>query len=86
MADIEKNETKAVAKKPGKVKKFFKGFGKFFKEVKAEFKKIVWYGKKQLINSTLVVLFFILVISAVVSGLDLGFIAIRNWLAPLINF
>ncbi len=33
------------------------GFGKFFRGVKAELKKVVWPTKKELINYTIVVFF-----------------------------
>jgi len=95
MADIEKIETEAtpkkeeketkVAKKPAKKKKFFEGIAKFFKEFKAEFKKIVWFSKKQTINSTIVVLFFMAVISVAISALDLGSLGLLKWLGSLIN-
>lgn len=84
MADTEKsrNEVAEVApapsKKdaPAKVKKaekkpgFFKKLGKFFRECKSEMKKIVWSSKKQTFNNTVVVIASMLVIGAIVVGLD----------------
>ena len=57
---------KKVEKKPG----FFKKLGKFFRESKSEMKKIVWSSKKQTFNNTVVVIVSMLVIGAIVVGLD----------------
>ena len=37
-------------------KSFFERIGKFFRDQKAEVKKIVWPSKKQVINNTLIVI------------------------------
>lgn len=42
-----------------------------FKDTKAELKKVVWPTKKQIVNNTLWVLILVIVISAVVLGIDL---------------
>ena len=42
-----------------------------FKDTKAELKKVVWPTKKQIINNTLWVLVLVIVVSAVVLGIDL---------------
>ena len=39
-----------------KVKNFFKGIGKYFKDTKSELKKVVWPSKKDVRNNTLIVL------------------------------
>lgn len=62
-------------KKPAK-EKFFKRVGaslkRFWKMMKSELKKVVWYSRKQTFTSTLLVL-VVMAISAVVIGLvDLG--------------
>ena len=47
-----------TAKKPGffaKVKNWFKGIGKFFRDTKSELKKVVWPSKSQIINNSIVV-------------------------------
>ena len=41
------------------------------KDTKAELKKVVWPTKKQIINNTLWVLVLVIVVSAVVLGIDL---------------
>lgn len=41
------------------------------KDTKAELKKVVWPTKKQIINNTVWVLVLVLIVSAVVLGIDL---------------
>jgi preprotein translocase subunit SecE len=43
----------------------------FFKDTRAELKKVVWPTGKQVINNTVWVLVLVIVISAVVLGFDL---------------
>ena len=42
-----------------------------FKDTKAELKKVVWPTKKQIINNTVWVLVLVILVSAVVLGIDL---------------
>lgn len=60
---FEKAQRQAQAKKAanaGKPKRTFKQFlqriGKFFKEIRSEFKKVVWPTKKEIVKNTVVVL------------------------------
>lgn len=46
---------------------------KFFKETKAELKKVTWPGKDQLVRNTLVILVFIIITCIILSICDLGF-------------
>jgi len=79
MADIEKkeNQIETASKKPAPAKKSGEGFGskivRFFKDCKSELKKIVWYGKKQTLKSTLLVIIAIVLSGAIIGVLDLGF-------------
>ncbi len=57
------------------MKKFFSKIGKFFRDLKAEVKKVVWPTKKQLVNNTLIVILAILVIGAGIWILD----ALFSW-------
>ena len=69
MADKEKNvkpDTKK-SKKEDKIKKHF------FKDFKAELKRVVWPTPKQLLNSTIAVITIVLVIGVTVFVLDMGF-------------
>ena len=53
------------------------GFGekakKFFKECKAELKKVTWPTKEQLIHNSSVIIVFIAIITVILSVLDVAF-------------
>lgn len=51
-------------------KSFFARIGKFFRDQKAEVKKIVWPSKKQIINNTIVVLVIAAIFAVVTGGFD----------------
>ena len=53
-----------------KAKKSGNKFTKFFKEVKSELKKVVWPSKKQITKNTLVVIIAVILVGAVIFGLD----------------
>ena len=78
-----KKEAKKKAKsdKPG----LWAKIRKFFKDLKSEFKKVVWYGRKQTIKSTALVIVCLVVVSAVVSLIDIGLSSVIMWLGGLIN-
>lgn len=59
-------EATQKAKKPGKV-------STYFRELKSEFKKVVWPSWKQVRNNTGVVLTFIILLGAFIALVDLGF-------------
>lgn len=65
MADTNLTKTKKV------------GFGervkRFFKETKAELKKVTWPTKEQLIHNTGVIIVFIIIITVILSVLDVAF-------------
>ena len=97
MSEVEnKTETEVAATPEAKVKDNKKkasktskpGLGarikKFFKDYKSEMKKVVWYGRKQTIKSTGLVLVAIIVVSAAISLLDLGFSNLIMWIGSLI--
>ena len=69
-AAVKKDEKKVEKKKKVSI---FKRIAQFFRELKAEMKKIVWFGRKQTINSTILVIVSIVVSSLVISMLDYGF-------------
>ncbi len=76
MAKEKENTTsekskKTEKKKPNKV-------AKWFKDLKSEFKKVVWPSKKTVINNTSVVL-AVVVFSAILMGLvDTGFMKLME--------
>ncbi len=51
-------------------KKFFKRIGKAFKDMYLELKKVSWPDKKTLLNYTLVVLAFMVVMGLIILGID----------------
>ena len=78
MADKKSSNTAAQAQSDkkkktsflGKVKNFFKGIAKYFKDTKSELKKVVWPSKKQILNNTGVVLIAIAISAVFIGGLD----------------
>lgn len=57
----------AVQKKPG----FIAKAKRFFKDIRGEFKKVVWPEKKQVINNTFIVLVVVVVASIFVGCFDI---------------
>ena len=69
----EKSEKKS--KKSGKTeKKQPNKVAKWFKDLKIEFKKVVWPTKKTVVNNTAVVLAVVVASAVIVGLLDTGFI------------
>ena len=46
---------------------------RFFREAKSELKKVTWPSKEQLAHNTLIILVFIIIVTVILSVLDLGF-------------
>ena len=57
----------------GKVKNFFKGIGKYFKDTKSELKKVVWPSKKDVKTNTITVILVVAAAAIVLIVLDLIF-------------
>lgn len=69
--DTKKSKKDNGKKEPGKIRKWFK-------DLKIEFKKVVWPTKKTVVNNTSVVL-GVIVLSAILVGLlDEGFLALMR--------
>lgn len=64
----EKKEKQA----PAKPKRPKKSASKWFREFRAEFKKIVWPGWKQIKNNTAVVLAMLIIMASVIALFDFG--------------
>lgn len=83
----KKSDAKKEKKSPAIVRFFkkigglFAKLGHFLKDCKSEMKKVVWYGKKQTINSSLIVLAVMLIAGAVIVLLDIGLSYLLNLLA-----
>ena len=61
------------------------GFGKFFRGVKAELKKVVWPTKKELINYTIVVFLVTIFIAFIIYILDAVFAQLFNTLLHFVG-
>ena len=73
---MAKNEN---VKKTDKSKKEVKNKRHFFKDFKAELKKVVWPTPKQLVNSTVAVIAIVLVTAVIVFVLDMSFEALNTY-------
>ncbi len=51
----------------------FKGIVNYFKEVRAELKKVVWPSFKQIKNNTIIVIISLIFVGAIIFVIDLGF-------------
>ena len=61
--------------KPGfgtRVVNFFKGIGRFFKNMWHELKKVTWPSKEKLLHYTAIVLLFMVFMIVVIGLIDLG--------------
>ena len=52
--------------------RFFLKIGRSFQEMFAELKKVTWPSRKELLNYTLIVIAFILVMGVVIYAIDMG--------------
>lgn len=57
----------------GKVKNFFKGIAKYFKDTRSELKKVVWPSKKDVKTNTITVIAVVVAAAVVLILLDLIF-------------
>ncbi len=67
----KKDKKKSEKKQPNKVVKWFK-------DLRIEFKKVVWPSKKTVVNNTAVVLAVVVASAIVVGLLDTGFLNLLN--------
>jgi preprotein translocase subunit SecE len=74
-----RSRTRADADRPVKAKKeigrvgVFARIGRFFREVVAELRKVIWPTRKELLTYTAVVIVFVSMVTAIVAGLDYAF-------------
>ena len=54
-------------------------FVRFLREIVAELRKVIWPSRHELITYTTVVVVFVVVLVAIVSGLDFGFARLTLW-------
>lgn len=71
----DKEKAKKSAKN-GKPTKKQNGFVKYFKDLRSEFKKVVWPSRQKVLNNTGVVLVFMTVSALFIWGIDSGLSAL----------
>ncbi|GAA2628194.1 hypothetical protein GCM10010399_69780 [Dactylosporangium fulvum] len=74
--DLDKKTTKV---KEGRSNNIFARLINFIREVVAELRKVIWPTRKELTTYTLVVVVFVIVMLAIVAGLDYGFAKAVLW-------
>ena len=67
--------SKATARRGGPVARL----SRFFREVIAELGKVIWPTRTELVTYTAVVIVFVSVMCAIVTGLDIGFGKLVAW-------
>ena len=72
----KKTSYKSKKKKPTRIVKWFK-------DLKSEFKKVVWPSRKKVFNNTFVVLVVLVIASVFVGGLDFGLLKLFSFVLNL---
>lgn len=72
----KKTSDKSKKKKPNRIVKWFK-------DLKSEFKKVVWPSRKKVFNNTFVVLVVLVIASVFVGGLDFGLLKFFSFVLNL---
>lgn len=70
--DKDSDKDAKTAQREKKAHNRMQAVGAYFRDTRAEFKKIVWPTRKLVVNNTLIVLGFILVVGAFIWLLDFG--------------
>ena len=60
------------------------GLIKYFKDCKAELKKVTWPTKEQLIHNTGIIIAFIIIFTVILSVLDFGFAKLFQFFTNLL--
>ncbi len=80
----KKADAGKAKKEKGKNKKnIFAWIGGWFKDLKKEFKKVVWPDRKKVINNTLVVLAVVVIGSVIIGLIDSGLLQLMEFLIGL---
>ncbi len=74
----DSGKNKSQKKQPNKV-------AKYFKDLKSEFKKVVWPTKEQTLNNTAVVMATLVIFGVFVTLCDLGLSALLNLILNLVS-
>ena len=72
----KKTSDKSKKKKPNRIVKWFK-------DLKSEFKKVVWPSRKKVFNNTFVVLVVLVIASVFAGGLDFGLLKLFSFVLNL---
>ena len=83
---MAKADNAAKSAKPGfgtRVANFFKGIGKSFKNMYHELKKVTWPTRKELLNYSVVVFVFLIVMGVIIGVIDTGAGALINLIVKL---
>ncbi len=79
----KETDSKKSKKSDSKKKSLFARIAQWFKDLKKEFKKVVWPTKEAVFKNSLVVLSVVILGSAVVGLLDTGFLKLMKFLMEL---
>ena len=77
--DLKDRPSKRVKVKEGGSNNIFARLINFIREVVAELRKVIWPTRKELTTYTLVVVVFVIIMLAIVGGLDYGFAKLVLW-------
>ncbi|MFI5913497.1 preprotein translocase subunit SecE [Dactylosporangium sp. NPDC051541] len=77
--DLKDRPSKKIKVKEGGSNNIFARLINFIREVVAELRKVIWPTRKELTTYTLVVVVFVIVMLAIVGGLDYGFAKLVLW-------
>jgi len=77
--DLKTDDGKKVKVKEGGSNNIFARLINFIREVVAELRKVIWPTRKELTTYTLVVVVFVIIMLAIVGGLDFGFAKLVLW-------
>ena len=72
--------------KPGffqRIGNFFKRIGRYFKNMWHELKKVTWPSKKDVLNYSLVVFAFMVIMGVIIGVIDFGSSALIDWIITL---
>jgi preprotein translocase subunit SecE len=59
---------------------WFRSLSRFIREIVAEMRKVIWPSRQELVTYTIVVVIFVVVLVAIVAGLDIGFAKLTLWI------
>lgn len=62
------------------LQRLVQSFVRFLREIVAELRKVIWPSRQELITYTSVVIVFVVILVAIVSGLDFGFAKLTLWM------